>query len=680
MNAVASVRLHAPVFPAGSRLSATITLSRPSKSTIDHSGEGSGDGTDGGTLRVAYVVAQVAGRWVSDRSWLRPAAHAPPRGDGLSLPPPAVLDLHAPAGHAWDAALDDAFHAGGGFAAAAAAANGHAGVIFRSAALPVCVDEPLPPGARTAFDVACVLPDPVPATFRGTAMRYSYSLLVVVAPADPLAAPHILRVPFRVVPRDEDPDVVLRPANEPATTASSNGLAQSPSGPAPHPARRPALIIAVPTPRDTGPAPSRFLEAAPASALSMTVSRAKNPAPTDIEFALAVSQNGRLTPYRTDEELWKHGSTGGDDDSALSLIRYIPPLAETTTGDPTPGSVADIAPHIVSSAAHSAKGLGVSSIQSPPLTPKFAAVHSSSATVKSTDPNAELINDIPNAQRKSHALPVYQISRESRALARVYLSKRVHHLGETITAVCDFLGPASSRVYRLNARLECQEVIQPAHALGTKNGLPPARGLVFRKVYGEHGEFVMLNHNTHVTFSIPYDAPVTFATTVVEIRWFLHFVFLIPKSSAFPERSSTSSSCAAGRSGDAVEDSKISRQVDADTEADSTTPLRPGCASMDGIGSTLPMPADRDEAVANGDLHRIDTEQHHGAKLCDFDGEQETPEWLGGDWRGNDPNAWARILPARETEALHWALPLVVMSRQGSQWGACPFAQRHIDR
>jgi hypothetical protein len=671
MSAAVSVRLHAPVFPAGGRLSATITLSRPSKPSIGPSGRDSGAGANGGIVRVPYVVAQVAGRWVSDRAWLRPAAHARPPGDGLSATASAILDLHAPAGDPWDGALDDAFHAGGGFAAAAAAAHGHAGVIFRSAALPVCADEPLPPGARTAFDVACVLPDPVPATFRGTAMRYSYALLVVVAPTDPSAAPHILRVPFRVVPRDEDPDVMPPSAKEPTSTTSSNGHTQSSPSSAPHPLRRPALIIPVPTPCDTGPAPSKFLEAAPASALSMTVSRAKNPAPTDIEFALAVSLNGRLTPYRTDEELWKHGSSGGDDDSALSLIRYVPPLLETTAGEPAPGSASETAPKTVSAMAHSSKGLGGSSdiaIQSPPLTPKFAAVHASSATTNSNKPTSgDNISDDRNSRNRSYAPPLYQISRESRALARVYLSKRVHHLGETITAVCDFLGPASSGVYRLNARLECQEVIQPAHALGTTKGQAAARGLVFRKVYGEHGEFVMLNHNTHVTFSIPYDAPVTFATAVVEIRWFLHFVFLIPKSSAILERSSTLSSFGTSRSDEAVADSSTCQQGGTDTEADASSPLPTVVAEIDGV-------------VVNGDSKRIDTEQHHGAELRKSYGEQDTPEWLGGDWRGNDPNAWAQILPARETEALHWALPLVVMCRQGSQWGACPFAQRLLDR
>lgn len=534
MSVSVSVQLHAPCIAAGERVGATVTLSC---------------GGAAPHASLSYLVAQVSGRWTGDPAWIRPNPHRT-----AADPEAGALDLHVhPRESPWDAALDDANRVGGGGRA------GYSGIIFRSAPLVICMDEPIPEEANTSFNVHCVLPDTLPATLRGTALRYSYSFNIVAAMHG--KEPQFVRVPFRVVTPES---------------------------------MRHDQVVPVPTPRKTGPSPSSFLEESPAYALSMGAVLAKLPPPDDIDVALAVSSNGRLTNFSTDDDLWKRGSGAApDEDTPLNFMHYVPPSPRT------------------------------------PL--------SSSKSSPGTTNSAEWS---PFQRPRSAALPMYQISRGSLSLARMYLPKRVHHLGDTLTAVFDFQdGP--TRCSRLSARLECQEIVQPAHALGTKHGGAGAQGIIFRKVFGEHSEFVMLNRNTHVTFSIPHDAPVTFATAAVHVRWLLHFVFLIPKEDE----------------GTSIQGHSKSAERSTDRSAGN------GAISMtDGASQDA---NDQDENPSTALLAGVtvhETGPHRDPV--------EIPGWEGGLWRGDDPNNWKQ-LPKRDTDALQWTLPLTVTSRQGSQWGAC---------
>jgi Rgp1 len=551
-----SVQLHEPVFAAGTRVAATLTLSRAPPRAHPPAAP------------VRYCVAQVAGRWTSDRAWVRPDAHAPSS--------PSSLDLHGSASTPdapWDAALHDASRTGGG-----GGRQGHAGLIFRSAPLVVCSNEPVPAGSSTSFTVTCVLPDALPATLRGTALRYSYTLIVVVALADE-SQPRTLRVPFRVV-----------------TPASAPSASPPP--------------VPVPTPRDAGPSPSRFLEENPAYALAMTAALSPLPpaASGDIDVALALSRNGRLTPYGSDAEMWKPDGDANHE-TPLSFIRSVPATPQSPA---TP--VATTTPR--------------SSVDSVPPVALSALAHENVDEVgddEGSDSSADEPFDVAHAAAKKirypsvgTAIPLYHISRGPVSVARMYLPNRVHNLGDTLTAVFDFHG-SGSPCYRLNARLECQEIVQPSVALGTKYA-DPGSSIVFRKVYGEHGEFVMHNRNSHVTFSIPHDAPVSFATAAVHVRWLIHFVFLVPKAADRPPQQT------------------------------------PPAVDMDASSTDEAEQTNTESLLANSTVSNAEEVDVVLASKSDW-----SCEW--------------GYLPQRDTDALQWTLPLTVTSRQGSGIGTCASAQ-----
>lgn len=511
MTLTVHLALHTPTVTGGDRVRGTLTLNSSKATTL------------------SYAVAQVSGRWTSDRTWVVADAHP-------SLPG-TILDLHPPPySSPWEASLSDANRAGGG------GRSGHAGIIFRSAPLHISAATPLH-GTRT-YDVDCVLPDALPPTLRGTALRYTYTFIIVVATKS--SAPRYLRLPFRVVLPD---------------------------------AHRTA-ILPVPTPATSGPRPSRFLEAAPGRALSMRTKLVRGPPPPDVETALTLSANGRVTPFGRESDLWRN-SAANDEEAPLNFMHHVPPSPRTPLID---GTGADD-------------------------------------------------GDKPDARSKLPAsLPMYQISRGGAAVARMYMPKRVHHLGDVLTAVFDF-GGAGTACYRVNARLECQEVLRASHALGTKYDAAGTKGIVFRRVYGEHGEFVMSNRNTHVTFSIPHDAPVSFSTDAVDVKWLVHFVFLIPKADAVK---------ATGGVDDNGNDSGRKATVDGDeVDDDVVAPL---------VADITLEPSASDSEV-------------HGAVVG----------WEGGAWIGDHPSLWQR-LPKAQVDALHWSLPLEVSSRHLSQWGALPEA------
>lgn len=575
-NIDVSVSMDSPSFVPGSSVSAIITIrSELSSSPNDHilstapqvhsaasSPAGSatlrGLGVDEYAL-VDYVVCQVAGRWTTDRTLVAPNAHNPATTDSLDLhlrpPLPAQgatiaatpnFDDTIPSARerrVWDAALDDANKVGGG------GRLGYSGVIFRSQTLVVCEREQVPVGSQTSFAIQCVLPDEIPPTLRGAAVRYSYGLVVVVGlPGS--RPPKSVRVPFRVVlarAAPTSPDV--------------------------------ALPIKVPTPSSTGPMCNLFLERIRTRALSMSARLLKSSPPDDIEVALALSLNGRLTPYAADDEPSR--ATTALDDDPLSIVRNNPPAISRAASE-----LADV-------------------------------VHGSDEHDYLSSPSSLRSRQSP--YRRS-AVPVYAITRGKDSIARMYLPKRNLSLGDNITAV--FYFDSENPCLQLGARLEMHEILNSKHNADDTPERATKTGAIFRKVYGEHGEFVMMNRNTHVTFSIPYDAPGSFATDVVEVQWLIHFVFLIPHESRKSRTSALSS---------------------ASHLAESTV--------LDDHEAT--------RLLGGLEIHPEDSS------------DDEVPGWSGGAWAGEDPATFKAIPRGKvgDVEVLRWSLPLQVSGCPNSQWG-----------
>lgn len=593
----ATVTMQAPSFVPGSVVSANITLqakhhhplapsqsatvpNRPRPQLAQSASAASSTLASfphhSATARADYVVAELSGRWTSDRSWLIPHAHpranpsihldshaqaplAPPTGPRPTHPPARNPTLGP---YPWSAALADANAIGGG------GRTGHSGIIFRSQPLIVCEREQIPAGSQVSFAVNAVLPDTLPPTLRGSAMRYAYALVIVVKFSD-ASVPHVVRVPFRVLP----------------TVRSFVDL-----GNAVH------NIIAVPTPRDVGPRPNRFLQHDDGTALRMSARLLKPTPPDDIDIALALSMNGRLTSYKPDTE--QNIPLHYADTSVLSSFNtgIVAPLPDTSS---------------------------IFDDHEPPVAP--------------------------------NGLRVYSVTRGTDPVARVYLSKRVHHLGDCVTVMFHFHG--AQPCYRIGARLEAQEVVNARFSVGHEQsaaatsdavmsvaaaaadapfenlftGTHPAGdddniiggeiddGVVFRKMYGEHGEYVTAARNTEVTFSIPHDAPASFTTGVVTIRWLVHFVFVIAQARVTSDNGLTENG------GDGVRLDSMDNQLESTDELE----LLGSMSITDGNGSD---------------------------------------KWEGGNWTDVDSNKMKHI-PDKNVDVLRWTLPIIVSGQPGSQWG-----------
>lgn len=727
------------------------------------------------TARVEYVVAELSGRWTSDRSWLSPRAHA-------AVNPSIHLDNHtqAPQQHhhhyqrqsssssskafsadnyllssprrlskqqqqqqnaredptlgpfTWSAALADANAVGGG------GRPGHSGILFRSHPLLVCQQEQIPSGSQVSFCIEAILPDDIPPSFKGSAMRYGYALVVVVKLPD-TAVPHVVRVPFRVLPAMH----ALHSSIDAHGREQSNGAAASTTGVVKTRAKR----IPVPTPRDVGPRPNRFLQHEDISPLRMSARLLKSTPPDDIETALALSMNGRLTDYRANVEHrqlmndhpldYPHVGVAGTPSAGTALAGAGMQLSSTfsamtphlSSSHGTPLSTVHYLPSMSSSSALTSSTLGGGSgIAMPWSSSQYDSDHL-------YDPS-----DSSSAMLQPPATPplrVYAITRGTQPVAKVYLAKRVHHLGHSMQIMFDF--HRDRPCYRIGAKLEMHEVVGARYAVGyqdvtinhdnSKNGnyynnssgtlgrnnnmrysnsaalstdmaIAPvtalsasdsaiseqgvlwsgdgnrdgrnggdddqeeADGVTFRKVFGDYAEFVMAARNTEVTFSIPHDAPPSFSTGVVTVRWMLHFTFVIPKEDKQqPEqdtrRSHVGNNTNQSKGGDANELS-TTQVIDNDDDGDDDA-LRETEQLLDGLS------LQQDGIAING----------HFSSANGVSGEAESMKtkeavddggWVGGKWKGEDPKTWEHI-PDSEVDTLRWTLPIVVSGQPGSPWG-----------
>lgn len=221
-----------------------------------------GEARAGGVLD--YVVTEVSGKWSCDRFFVKPFAHPPLTKDYLDnheMPAISVSKGVVRDGEPWYAALQDANGLGGG------GRVGLNGLIFRSQALVVCEKEQVAVGTSVGFRVRCVLPEELPLSFRGTAMRYGYAVTVVIGVG---GREKVVRVPFRVVSAG-------------GTGGEEEWMKKD---------------VRVPVSREVGPRGLLFLEERERGALDMACEVVKGGVIDDIEMALALSLNGRLTPYR----------------------------------------------------------------------------------------------------------------------------------------------------------------------------------------------------------------------------------------------------------------------------------------------------------------------------------------------------------------------------------------------
>mmetsp|Transcript_6535 Transcript_6535/g.19828 ORF Transcript_6535/g.19828 Transcript_6535/m.19828 type:complete len:556 (+) Transcript_6535:66-1733(+) len=397
-----------------------------------------------GLVMLSYIVVEISGRWICDNSWVAPHAHERER---------ELEDVSRFGGEAWGGALDDASHYGGG------GFDGYSGFIFRTKPHIVTRDEPLLCGSQMVFEVSCELPDLIPPSLRGTAVRYSYAVAVVATFES--YSPKSLRVPFRVVLA---PDAPQR-----------------------------TEVIPVPYSQDLNDELSEFASIYhPEEPLHVRSRVMTSLPPQDIDLALAMSLNGRLTPYQSDSEL--------NSSEAPELNQEL--LMSESRSD---------------------------SIGSLLMGGSNGAIEQAFSRLGFVEPKTK--DPVPPAtsSAQKEVLPVYLLTKGDKKIGRLFLLKTVHELGETLTAIFDMTEKEIS-CYRLSASLEVQEVVNPKFSLGTKdrNSREAETGRVFRKVYGEHNEYVNQSLNTYLVLSIPRDAPVSFQTQAVTVKWQLLFAFLTP--------------------------------------------------------------------------------------------------------------------------------------------------------
>jgi len=454
---------------------------------------------------------------------------------------------------AWRDALDDA--------AAAGHANGSSeafgGFVFRSQPHIVASEDLVFVDSQMCFKVKCRLPVWIPPTFRGTGVRYWYALTIAVAVDG--GSPRSLRVPFRV----------LSSASAIAASGPRTG-AGVPSVP--------AAPLFAPQDQQQLESASRFLVSdRNLGVLDICSDQVPHQNVDNLQMALALSLNGRLTSYRTDEELWKSGRD--EDDIAASdeglwaeIQQLMDSRQETNPAARESGnSRISTAPGgermnpMWDSARRSGAQLSNSKSRS------GVDFGSGGAWSRSETPIGENIMDelcrelrdasAPSLVRKRghtssreggsitgslaggsggaapgapKVMPVYVISKGNHRLVSIHIPQRAHRLGDILCSIFDF-SARELPCLRLQVRLEMQEVILPKVALGTKDQASTDvadGGVTFRRVYGEHEEIVVNSESTSVMFAIPHDAPVSFCTDAVAVRWFIHFNFFTPSAAA----------------------------------------------------------------------------------------------------------------------------------------------------
>jgi len=432
---------------------------------------------------LAYVVCQLAGRWMAERNWIVPFVYNSEEEGMLSTssivgnqpntdnnnttssttttttpktPTPQLVSSKSPVARVssledsnskdkvesdipavCQAALDDALHWG------SCGVEGYSGFIFKYPPQVIISHQSVTSEQSLVIHLSCKLPDCIPPTFRGVTMKYQYLLAVVAADAIRVDKPQVLRIPLII------------------TTSHANSVVE------------PIYI-----PRTVGP---NYCNRKISNS-TFRVHICTMPSHNNIQRAIALSPNGRITPFCKKEEDPRHFA-----------VSY--PISEESIFDDREDQVNDEMLWLIQEDNQSANNTF------PYLSEK----------------------DIYAGDENSNSL--YQIKQDSDVVCRLYIWKRAFRCGDSIVGFIDFSN-CKVPCYRITIKLETEERVHPK-ACNYVSTTP----LIFRKTYGERVEYPSFEQNAQFILTIPLDAPVSLESHAVSLLWILRFTFEIPDGS-----------------------------------------------------------------------------------------------------------------------------------------------------
>lgn len=122
---------------------------------------------------------------------------------------------------------------------------------------------------------------------------------------------------------------------------------------------------------------------------------------------------------------------------------------------------------------------------------------------------------------KMSAVVSFDISKGSEFLGRFSLIKTAYELGAEIKGSFDFTS-ATLPCFQYSVTLETLEEINP-DILNPKRAKMP-----IKRIFGLHDESTINTLISHFIFYIPIDAPQSFSSNLVTVRWQLRFEFITP--------------------------------------------------------------------------------------------------------------------------------------------------------
>eukprot|EP00871_Galdieria_phlegrea_P002390 jgi/Galph1/3151/GphlegSOOS_G1797.1 len=431
--------------------------------------------------QVAYLVCQLAGRWVSEHKWVVPNVYESESSESMSRwyssdkdvsssespsCPPANLKVASDATELdktlnnnvcsiWKAALDDALNFG------SIGVEGYSGFIFKYPPQMVLANQSIASHASISIVLSCELPNNIPPSFRGNSMRFQYLLALVVADAGRPYQPQAIRIPLTVTT---------------STAASVWTPIYIPLSKKLEDTREESNLVRLHTFR-------------------VKTSLVPNVSMDNVQRLIALSSNGRITPYSKDEERVHKGTQ-------KFAVAY--PVSEQVI-------------------------FGMQSQQ-----------NNSNLETLETQETMGLSTTFPdllslNRSSTDSTQYTYQISQDSHQVACLCLWSHSFQLGDSIVGFIDF-SKRDIPCYHMTIELETEESIHPkACNLSEKNTIP----FIFRRLYGQVVEYPPFKQNTQFIFSIPTDAPVSFETSAVSLKWSLRFSFVVSKKESEPNEHAT---------------------------------------------------------------------------------------------------------------------------------------------
>ncbi|GJD11491.1 hypothetical protein Gasu2_56260 [Galdieria sulphuraria] len=382
-----------------------------------------------GDRKLAYVVCQLAGRWVAERNWIIPFVYNCQDEGCLSVDNDGqfVLDSSSSPIHDasdWQAtgfdsmnlqssedggscekadldipsvckaALEDALHWG------ISGVEGYSGFIFRYPPQVILTNQNINAEHALVVHLSCRLPDYIPPSFRGTSMKYQYLLAIVAADASRIHKPQVLRIPL-IFTTSQATSVVrpiyipwtMRPDYKQCSFKSKNG--------------------------------------------SFRVHACIMPSRDNIQRMIALSPNGRITPF--DKR---------DEDPRQFAVSY--PVSEETIFDCKEEQTTD----------RGALVLQDDDIQGPHTFPYL-----SQKDIYSTDDNIQSI---------------YQIKQGSDIVCRIYVLKRAFRCGDSI------VGDGRTNLWGANgiSEFRAEHRIHVKYSFGCTNGPVDAQDMKYHELLG----------------------------------------------------------------------------------------------------------------------------------------------------------------------------------------------------